>query len=164
MSFLRFAALLILGVWIGGLVALGGIAAPNIFGVLEHLDPRAGRDTAGRVFGVIFDRFQRLSWVLGGVLVILLFARRMLGPPPRLFNLRIAALAIMLGISATTALVIGPRIVAIRDATPHGVSVLSTQDPRRQEFGRLHGMSNALMLVSLLAGVGLFWAETRDVH
>lgn len=164
MSFLRFAALLILGVWIGGLVALGGIAAPNIFSVLEHLDPLTGRDAAGRVFGAIFDRFQRLSWVLGGVLLMLLIARRMLGPPPRLFNLRVAALAIMLGSSATTALVITPRIVAIRDATPNGVSRLPTQDLRKQEFGRLHGMSSALMLVSLVAGVGLFWVETRDVH
>jgi hypothetical protein len=164
MSFLRFAALLILAVWIGGLVALGGIAAPTIFGVLETLDPHSGRDAAGRVFGAIFDRFQRLSWGLGGVLVLLLITRRMLGPPPRLFSLRITALAIMLGISVTTSLVIAPRIVELRDGTPGGVSALSSHDPRKLEFGRLHGVSNGLMLVTLLAGLGLFWAETRDVH
>jgi hypothetical protein len=164
MSFLRFAALLILAVWIGGLVAIGGIAAPTVFGVLETLDPHSGRDTAGRVFGAIFTRFQQMSWVLGGALMLLLIARRMLGPPPRLFNVRIAALMVMLGLSITTAVVISPRIVAIRDGTPGGVSALSSDDPRRLEFGRLHGLSNGLMLITLLAGLGLFWAETRDVH
>jgi hypothetical protein len=164
MSFLRFAALLILAVWIGGLVALGAIAAPNIFRVLETLDPHGGRDAAGRVFGAVFDQFQRLSWVLGGVLTLLLITRKMLGPPPRLFSLRIVALSIMLTISVTTAIVISPRIVEIRDGSPGGVSALSSADPRKVEFGRLHGMSSGLMLVTLLAGVFLFWAETRDVH
>jgi hypothetical protein len=164
MAFLRFASLLLLGVWIGGMVALGGVAAPGIFGVLQQLDPHAGRDTAGRVFGAVFDRFQQFSWMLGGALVLLLIARRILGPPPRLFNLRIAALAVMIAISVTTALAIAPRIVAIRDAAPHGVSALADRDPRRQEFGRLHGLSTGLMVVSLLAGVALFWGESRDVH
>ena len=164
MSFLRFAALLILAIWIGGLVALGGIAAPTVFDVLETLDPHAGRDLAGRVFGAIFEQFQRFSWVLGGVLMLLLFLRRVLGPPPRLFNLRLVALTIMLGVSLTTSLVIAPRIVEIRNGSPAGVSALPGDDPRKLEFGRLHGMSNALMLLSLLAGIGLFWAETRDVH
>ena len=164
MSFLRFAALLILALWIGGLVALGGIAAPNIFGVLETLDPHAGRDAAGRVFGAVFDRFQRLSWGLGGVLLLLLFARRMLGPPPRLFNLRLSALLLMLGLSVTTAVAISPRIVEIRDGTPGGISTLSSNDPRKLEFGRLHGMSNGLMVLTLIVGLGLFWAETRDLH
>ena len=164
MSFLRFAALLLLGVWIGGLVTLGGIAAPGIFSVLEGLDPAAGRDTAGRVFGAVFDQFQRFSWVLGAILVLLLIARRILGPPPRRFNLRVAAVAVMLAISLITSFVVAPRIGEIRDGTPGGFAALSAEDPRRVEFGRLHGMSSGLMLIALLTGVALFWAETRDVH
>jgi hypothetical protein len=164
MSFLRFAALLLLGVWIGGLVTLGGIAAPGIFSVLEGADPTAGRDTAGRVFGAVFDQFQRFSWALGTILLLLLIARRMLGPPPRRFNMRAAALVVMLSISLVTSFVVAPRIVEIRDGTPGGLAALSDADPRRLEFGRLHGMSSGLMLITLLTGVALFWAETRDVH
>ena len=164
MSFLRFAALLILGVWIGGLVALGGIAAPNIFETLQTVDPLAGRDTAGRVFGAILNQFQRVSWVLAGLLMLLMFTRRILGPPPRGFNLRFLGLMVMLGISLTTALVIAPRIAQIRDATSGSIANLAEDDARKLQFGRLHGWSNGLMLVSLLTGVGLFWAETRDLH
>jgi hypothetical protein len=164
MSFLRFAALLLLGVWIGGLVALGGIAAPSIFSVLEGLDPPSGRDTAGRVFGAVFEQFQRFSWVLGAILLLLLMARRILGPPPRRFNLRVAALALMLAVSLITSFVVAPRIADIRDGTPGGVSALAPDDSRRLEFGRLHGLTSGLMVIALLTGVALFWAETRDVH
>ena len=61
-------------------------------------------------------------------------------------------------------LVIAPRIEAIRSAVNGPVAGLPDGDARKTEFGRLHGLSSALMLVTLLAGVGLMWTEMKDPH
>jgi hypothetical protein len=162
MSLLRLASVLALAAWIGGLAVLGGLAAPTIFGVLEAHDPVAGRTLAGLVFGAVFERFQHLSWGLGVVLLLLLGARAALGPRPRRLAVRLWTVTAMLAMSLGTGLVLAPRIDAIRDRTPGTVASLPDTDPSKIEFGRLHGLSNALMLVTLVAGVGLFWVEMKD--
>jgi hypothetical protein len=162
MSALRFATLLVLAVWVGGLVVLGAIAAPTIFAILEAQDPSAGRATAGLVFSGIFQHFQYLAWGLGGTLLLLFGARAALGPRPRRMALRVWTVVAMLGLSVVTAEIIAPRITRVRDSVTGPIAALDDADPRKIEFGRLHGASNGLMLVTVLAGLGLLWAETRD--
>ena len=48
--------------------------------------------------------------------------------------------------------------------TAEGISSLPDTDPVKQEFGRLHGLSNILMLVTLAGGIGLLAIETTDTH
>lgn len=162
MSVLRFVSLLVLALWIGGLATLGSLAAPEIFSVLERHDPEHGRALAGEVFGAVFQQFQRVAWVLGGVLLALYGVRALLGPRPRRFGLRVGAAAGLLTISLVGGLMIAPRIDAIRRSTTGPVASLPDTDSRRTEFGRLHGLSNGLMVLTLLAGAGLIWAELRD--
>jgi quinol-cytochrome oxidoreductase complex cytochrome b subunit len=159
---LRFASLLALVLWVGGLAVLGGIGAPTIFAVLESHDPIAGRALAGVVFGAIFERFQYLAWALGALLLLLIGARAALGPRPRWFGLRMWTVTLMLAMSLATGLVLAPRIDAIRESVAGPVASLPSTDARQIEFGRLHGLSNVLMLVTLLGGIGLLWAEMRD--
>jgi len=161
-SLLRLASVLTLAAWIGGLAALGIVAAPTIFTVLEIHDPVAGRTLAGLVFGAVFERFLRISWGLGVLLLALLGARAALGPRPRRLGIRLWTVAAMLAISLTTSLVIAPRIDAIRDETHGTVASLPDTDPVKIEFGRLHGLSSTLLLVTIAAGVGLFWVELKD--
>ena len=66
MFVLRLASLVVLAIWVGGLAALGFVAAPVIFSTLEAQDPAGGRALAGLVFGAVFRRFQHVAWVLGG--------------------------------------------------------------------------------------------------
>ena len=47
---LRYAALLMLVIWVGGLLALGAVAAPAIFDVLAA-QPDKGRLLAGALVG-----------------------------------------------------------------------------------------------------------------
>lgn len=162
MSLLRLASVLTLAAWIGGLAVLGGVAAPTIFSVLEAHDPAGGRTLAGLVFGAVFERFQHLSWGLGVLLLLLLGARAALGPRPRRLAVRLWTVTAMLAMSLGTGLVLAPRIDAIRERTPGTVAALPDTDPAKIEFGRLHGLSNALMLLTLTAGVGLFWVEMKD--
>lgn len=161
---MRFASILVLACWVGGLATLGGLAAPEIFDVLERHDPESGRALAGEVFGAVFQRFQRVAWVLGALLLAMYGLRALLGPRPRRLGLRVWTAAALLAMSLAGGLFIAPRIETIRRSTNGPVAGLPDGDSRRAEFGRLHGLSTGLMVVTLLAGVGLMWAEMRDPH
>jgi hypothetical protein len=162
MSLLRLACVLTLAGWIGGLAVLGTVAAPTVFKVLEAHDPIAGRTTAGLVFGAIFERFAHLSWGFGALMLALLGARAALGPRPRRLGVRMWTVTFMLAISLATSFLLAPRINEIRDSASGPVASLPDDDPRKSEFGRLHGLSNGLMLVTIVAGIGLLWAEMKD--
>jgi len=162
MSLLRLASVLTLAAWIGGLAVLGGLAAPTIFAVLESHDPESGRALGGLVFGAVFTRFLHFSWGLGAALLLLLALRAAIGPRPRRLAVRLWTVIAMLGMALVTGLVLAPRIDAIRERTSGAVASRPETDPDRVEFGRLHGYSNGLMMLTLVAGIGLLWVEMKD--
>ena len=148
--------------WVGGLAALGAIAAPQAFAVLEQHDPIAGRTLAGQLFGAILWKAQLYLWVIGALQGLLLGARAALGPRPRGFKWQLAVLALMLAVSSYSAVVIKPRIDHIRDTTPQTMASLPADNPIRREFGMLHGLSNALMLVTFGGALFMLWADTKE--
>ena len=162
MSLLRLVSLLILAVWVGGAAVLGSVAAPAIFAVLEARDPEAGRTLAGLLFGEVLARFHQLSWLLGGLFLAVMGIRAALGPRPRKLSLRLWTAAAMLAASLTTALYITPRIDDLRKGTSGTIAALPDGDSRKIQFGRLHGLSNVLMMFSIAAGIGLIYAEMKD--
>lgn len=162
MVLLRAASLLILAIWVGGLAVLGLLAAPSIFATLESHDPAGGRALAAQVFGNVFLRFDYLALALGGALIALLLARSLLGPRPRRLSWRIWTIAVMLSLTAATVFVLAPRIDRIRQDTTGTIAALPDSDPRKAEFGRLHGLSGILMIVTIVAGSGLIWLESAD--
>src|SRR5215203_3883861 len=93
---LRYASLLALVVWVGGLLALGAIAAPVTFDVIAARHVPEGRALAGAIFGVILQQFHYVSYACGLVMPLALSARAVLGPRPRRFALRMAIAALML--------------------------------------------------------------------
>jgi hypothetical protein len=164
MAVLRFLAQTILAVWVGGLAVLAGITAPVIFRALEDRDPIAGRELAGFVFGEVFRSFLSASIVCGALLIVLLGIRAALGPRPRRIGVRLWTVMGMIALSAVTLMVLVPRIDGIRRAVRGPIASLAVADPRRIEFGRLHALSNGLMLVTLLGGLGLVWFEAQDTY
>ncbi|MCR4374847.1 MAG: DUF4149 domain-containing protein [Acidobacteria bacterium] len=162
MPILRVASLAVMALWIGGLATLGMVAAPSLFYVLEHRDPEAGRALAGLLFGQIFLRFQQMAWFLGGALLTILGMRAALGPRPRRLAIQVWLVTAMLAISLYAGLMLAPRIETLRADTPATLAALPDTDPRKVEFGRLHGLSNGLMGLTLLAGLAVFWIEARE--
>jgi hypothetical protein len=162
MPILRVASLALVALWIGGLTALGAVAAPAVFAVLELHDPVAGRTLAGQVFGDMFARFQHLALFLGAGLIAVLAMRALLGPRPRRLGLQLGLVALMLTASVYTGFVIAPRIDTLRSGSATTMASLPEADPRKREFGRLHGLSNGLMALTLVAGLALFWIEARE--
>jgi hypothetical protein len=162
MLVLRYAALLALVVWIGGLLVLGGIAAPSIFDVVAEKQLANGRMLSGALFGEMLRRFTLVGYAAGGVLMLSLLARRILGPRPHRFAWRAGIVAVMLAANAYASLVVGSRIEQLQHEIGAAPSTLPDGDPRRVEFGRLHGISTALQLVPLLGGLLLIFWEIKE--
>lgn len=164
MTLLRYAAFVGLAVWIGGLAVLAGLGAPAIFDVLAVHDPDSGRELAGLLFGEMLGRFQYFAWGAAAVLLVSLAMRAALGPRPRHTAIRMWTVVAMLAMSVFTMFVIIPNIEALRLTAEGAIAALPATDSRRVQFGRWHGLSSALMLATILCGLGLAWAEVRDQH
>jgi len=157
---LRFAGLLAVAVWFGGLLALGAIAAPVAFEVLGRSE--GGPALAGAVVGELLRRFHLVSYACGGVLIASLIARAVLGPRPRRFGVRTGIAAVMLAAAVYSGMVVTGRIERLRREIGAAPSSLSEMDARRIAFGRLHRQSTALQMVPLLGGLVLLIAELND--
>ncbi len=162
MTLLRFIALVALAFWVGGLVVLGLLGAPSLFATLQSHDPVGGRELAGAAFGAMFLTFQYYALAAGVVLIVSIGFRAALGPRPHHFKARMWVATVMLAATATTIFVITPRIDAIRVATSGAIANLPVDHPQRIAFGRWHGASSGLMVLTILAGLGLLWKESSD--
>lgn len=159
---LRYAALLALVVWIGGLIALGAIAAPATFDTVAARQLADGRLIAGAVVGETLRRFHHVAYLCGAVVLLSLASRRILGPRPRYAGIRVALSVIMLAATAYSGIVVANRIQAMQQEMGAAPSSLPETDPRRAEFGRLHATSTSLLLVPVIGGLALIWWELRD--
>jgi len=162
MRALRYAALVALAIWTGGLIVLGVIAAPALFDVLPARQPGEGRVLAGAVFGEVLRRFHLLSYACAGVYGLSLVTRAVLGPRPSRFVVRAIAGLAMVTATLYSGMVLAPRIAALQQQVGASVSSLPEGDLRKAEFARLHGMSRTIELVPLLGGLALMFFELRD--
>jgi hypothetical protein len=160
---LRYAAVVALALWLGGLVALGGIAAPSIFDITAfRVDGAAGRLLAGAIFGETLRRFHLLSYVTAAVLLLSLLVRAVLGPRPRRFAIRFSIAFLMAAATVYAGFFLAPQIARLQSVIGTAPSTLADADPRRVEFERLHGTSSAVELVPLAGGLLLLFWELKD--
>jgi hypothetical protein len=160
---LRYAGLLAITLWVGGLLALGAIGAPAIFDVLAARHVAGDRVIAGAIFGEILGRFHLLAYACGVVLLGTLLVRGIMGPRPIMFAVRLAVAFVMLLATAYSGLIVSAKIARTQaeiGAVPP--SSLPEGDPRRVEFGRLHAMSTGLAVVPILGGLFLLFRELKD--
>jgi len=159
---MRFISLVLTSLWIGGLLALGYIAAPAAFDVLQAHDPMNGRALAGELFGVILLKAEHWLIGAGALQVILLNVRAALGPRPRQYKPQLLVLLLMIGATSYSAFVLAPKIDAIRVSANGPIAALADGNPMKTEFGRLHGWSNGLMALTLVGAVSLCWFDRHE--
>ena len=162
MRSLRYAYILALATWLGGMTIAGLVVAPVTFGVLEAWNPSTGRVLAGDVFGAVLSRMNRVAYIAGGVMFLVLTMQRVLGPRPRAYGIRVALIVIMLALTVYTAMVTAPRIDELQSLVAGPMSELPAEDGRRQEFDRLHSLSTSLAMATIVGGLALLGWETRD--
>ena len=151
---LRFACLLGLAVWIGGVVCFSFIVAPAIFGVL-------GAARAGDVVGVIFPRYYAVG--AGAAATAVACALGLARRAERPARWRVAAIVMGIGLAVMVwaGAVVAPRAGRLR-AT---LAAVGEEPGANAEFRRLHAAAVVLNGVALVAGVlglGLSAAALRE--
>jgi hypothetical protein len=174
MPMLRYAYVLALAVWLGGMVALGAVVAPSVFQTLPALEPETGRALAGAAFGSALARFHYVAYAAGGVMLVTLVAMALLGPRPKSFAIRAGIVTVMLLIAAYSGLAvlteidgIQQQVAASGEARRHNPSLtlpsqLGSGDARRIRFDELHVLSTRLMMINLAGALLLVVWEARE--
>ena len=159
---LRYAALVAIALWAGGIVILGAVAAPATFDTLAARAVAEHRVVGGAVFGEVLRRFHVVTYGCAAVLFVSLLLRAVLGPRPAYFGMRFAIFALMLTCTLYSGLVLSRQIETARSAAGGAPSALAADDARRIEFGRLHRFSTILQLIPVAGGLALLFWEARD--
>ena len=159
---LRYAYVLALVVWLGGMVVLGAIVAPATFEVLQGSAATSGRALAPQTFGRILARFQYVAYGSGAVLIISLLAMALLGPRPRAFAVRLSLATAMLLVALYSGFVVLKTIDAVQLEAGGLPSLLPAGDARRLRFDQLHTLSTRLMMANVIGALVLLYWEARD--
>jgi len=144
--------ILIAGLWVGSLLAVGYLVAPAIFSTMTD------RQAAGMVAGSIFKLEAYLSLIVSISLMVL--ANLLVNRGLNHFRLIRWLLLAMLVCSIAAAFVLIPWMNALRDnALLQGMPVMLS--PSATLFGRLHGVSSILFMLQSLLGITLVWQLTK---
>ncbi len=162
MVLFRYVYVLALTLWLGGMVTLGAIAAPATFAVLQARSPAEGRVLAGAVFGDTLARFNFLTYGCGVAMLLALGIMAVLGFRPVNLAARMTIIATMLVISLYSGVRVTGQIERLQAEIGAPVSTLPEGDPRRAQFGRLHGLSTVLMLLNVGGGLVLLSWEALE--
>jgi hypothetical protein len=129
----------LLGAWIGAALLMAAAVAPAAFAVLPT------RALAGALVGRVLPPVFVSGIVVGLAAALLAWSD---GP---LARARTALPLLAAGACLVAQFVIGPRIAKLRAEMGPSIEALAQTDPRRVEFGRLHGISVAWMGAGMLA-------------
>lgn len=146
--------MLIVGIWVGGLIALGLLVAPTIFNVLND------KQVAGMIAGEIFKNASFVNLIAG--IFLLIYANLLVKRNFHHFRqIRWGLLCIILLTLAGTFL-IAPQMSALREtALSEGFPVM--QSPYAKDFAKLHMISNAIFFIELATGVWICWRSSKVV-
>jgi hypothetical protein len=145
--------LLICGVWVGSLFAVGYLIVPTIFTELQD------RQVAGMIAAAIFQVEAYLSVAVCLSLLVLanLLVRRKVD---HYRSIRWIILVLLL-CSVLTCFGLIPYMNALRqEALLLGIPVMAS--PSAILFGRLHGISSGLFLLQSLLGLWMVWRLSRQ--
>jgi Domain of unknown function (DUF4149) len=159
---LRYAYVLALVVWVGGLVTAGAFVAPTLFGVLEAEAGPEGRRLAGAAFGEVLRRVLVAGESAGLVMLVAMTALRLLGPKPLSYGVRAGLLGLMLAGTAYTAHIVLPEAEALRRELDAPIAQVATDDARRIRFDALHLLSTRLVTAVAIAGIVIAAWEARE--
>lgn len=144
--------ILVAGLWVGSILAVGYLVAPAIFNTLTD------RQVAGMVAGSVFKVEAYLSIIICIALMVLanLLVTRGLS---QYKMIRLILLG-MLICAAAASFVLIPWLDTLRDqALLEGMPVMLS--PSAELFRKLHGVSSILFLLQSILGIYLVWRLTK---
>ena len=147
--------------WVGGMVALGALAAPAIFDVLEAHHGLSGRVEAGAVFGEMLRRFRFFEYGSATILLGCLGVLYCQTPRPTALGIRIITVVALLAVRLYAGLGITEQIAAVHleMASNAATSIDTGQHAARLDF--LYRLTTSLLLLNLGGGLSLVYWEAR---
>lgn len=135
--------------WVGGLLAIGFIAAPVLFSQL------ADRNLAGNLAGTMFSVIAWVGFACGGYLMLfVMFVKGWRAIQSGVFWI----VLLMLVLTAAGHFGVQPILAQLKaDALPRQVM----ESALRDRFSTWHGVSSALYLAQCLLGIGLAILQDR---
>ena len=144
--------ILIAGLWVGSILAVGYLVAPAIFNTLTD------RQVAGMVAGSIFKAEAYLSVVICIALMVL--ANLLVTRGQSQYKMIRLILLGMLICAAAASFIMIPWLDTLRDqALLEGMPVMLS--PSADLFRKLHGVSSILFLLQSALGIYLVWRLTK---
>ena len=144
MTRLTALEVIMLAAWLGAAILVAAVVAPAAFRVLPT------RTLAGAVVGAVLP----VIFISGLVIAAIGAAIEGRAGQGLTRPLTVAPFLAMIIGCAVAQFVIGPKIEAVRAAITGAVDALDVSDPRRVQFGRLHGFSVLWMGVAMLGATG----------
>jgi hypothetical protein len=125
-------ALLAVAVWLGGLLALGAIAAPVVFSIVAA-------PASGDAMTIVFQRFDVVAMSCAAVLLATEATRALARVPfLRVDHLRAGASAIAAGLATFEGASVSPRIAEL-----HASGAVRGFGPSGMQLARLHDVAEA---------------------
>lgn len=126
----------LLTLWVGGLWAIGYIAAPTLFSVLDD------KSLAGNLAGQMFHIISYIGLLCGTLLAISVFQRNRL-------QWQFWVLLLMVVLVASSEFILQPMMAELK------AQGLLEGSPIKKQFGILHGVASTIYLIVSLCGLSL---------
>ena len=159
---LRYLYLLSLTPWLGGMIVLGAVVAPALFGTLETSNILNGRELAGATFGEILRRFHPVAYTCAILMLTSLIAQIILIPRQTKTYLKLCLVVIMLSSSIYAGIKIFPEIENLRQELLLSTTNSTKQHQSQIRFDILHKLFTAIMILNMAGGLILTFLETHD--
>ena len=158
---LRCLYLIALVFWVGGMVALGALAAPATFDVLEAHHGFGGRLEAGDVFGEMLRRFRFFEYGSATILLGCFGVLSYRTPRPAAIRIRVVTVVAMLGISLYSGLGITGQLEVLQFEIQSTVGSLADGSQFAARLDYLYTLATSLLLLNLGGGLSLIYREAR---
>lgn len=150
---LPIVELCVLAIWLGAALLFSAVVAPAAFAVLPTR--MLAGEIVGRVLPVVF-----YAGIVVGALVVGL---ETVDAEEWNWSASVLSGTLITVASAVAQFIIGARIEQVRARISGPVDALAAGDPLRVEFGRLHGISVALLGVAMLAAAVALVTTARNL-
>ena len=143
-------SLVVLSLWLGAAIVVSAVVAPAAFALLPT------RTLAGALVGRVLPTLFWSGAVVGIVAALLSRAHAYGG-------VRVACTLVLAAACLAAQLGVAPQIERVRESIPGPVDALARDDARRVAFGRLHGISVALLGAAAIAGAAALAFTVRGL-
>ena len=140
-------ALLAAGIWLGGILVLGAVVAPTVFGIVPA-------PTSADAMTIVFTSFDKIAMTAAAIIAVCeVVGTRARGAksPTRIDVVRLAVIGVAGGLAVVQGLWLSPTIVALhRAGAVRGSGELGMKLDRFHSWSETCGKTESLLLVALV--------------